>query len=133
LLPAERCAVCDGSHLPGRRVVAGHRGSVLLLSPGDRPLSGHTARPVITPDGPMQLVTHGPCWTPDALARAEVATRMGLHPWLCQRCVGLVCQACGGLWNRPIMHDVINDDGEKVYVGFLGAVPRCRDCNSTVL
>jgi hypothetical protein len=129
LLPAERCAACEGSYLPGRRVIAGHRGGALLLEPGARLLPGYTARPVVTPGGPMQLATHGPCWTPEALVRAESAAGAGLHPWFCQRCLRLVCEACDSLWDRPIMHDVLDDGGGKVYVGFLGVSPRCRKCS----
>lgn len=128
LLPAERCAACEGSHLPGRRIVAGHRGGVLLRGASASSAPDVTSRLVATPDGPRQLLPLGPCWTSEALARAESDAGQGRHPWLCQRCLRFVCRACGGLWDRPVLHEVLGDDGQQTYVSSLGVAPRCLDC-----
>lgn len=129
LLPAACCAICQSSHLPGQRIVAGFRGWLLLKEPKVRVPEGAILTDVTTPEGPRVMATQGAFWTDEARQRAAQAFGAGLHPWMCQRCLNWVCPDCGGMIDRPIMHSLLADDGSHLNCALLGLSPRCTKCS----
>ncbi|MEI7894259.1 MAG: hypothetical protein WCI05_14285 [Myxococcales bacterium] len=75
--------------------------------------------------GPEYVVTYGPEWTAEGRRRAVEAARMGLRPWICQKCARRICPICGAPLTVPIASTLLNDDG---LVKHLMAVPPRNTC-----
>jgi hypothetical protein len=57
------------------------------------------------------VVTYGDGWTDEARARARAEAADGFRPWICQKCAGRTCGACGAPLEYPIASTLLNDDG----------------------
>jgi hypothetical protein len=65
---------------------------------------------------PIFVVTYGAEWSDEGRARAREAALSGMRPWICQRCAGRTCQACGAPLEYPIASTLLNDDGAVTHL-----------------
>jgi hypothetical protein len=119
-LPAPACARCGESldAIGGKRVVGTPEIGVLLCGP--EITLGELHHPTSTErlDGKEGLivVTYGAGWTPEARARAKEVAAEGLRPWICQKCAGRTCAACGAPLEVPIASTLLNDEGAVTHL-----------------
>jgi hypothetical protein len=75
----------------------------------------------------LYLVLWGKVWNHDATTRAVEQAQNGLIPWICQRCVGEVCDACGATWEYVGACDFLENNGKSVHTPvFPVGKPCCR-------
>lgn len=101
--PAPVCCTCGDSleAVGGRRIVSTRsRGVVLIPAKGN--VGGHIRRWRVKDQSEFSLGTFGPesFWTPDRIERGQNHVANGFQPWMCQRCAGQCCTACGNPLKR---------------------------------
>lgn len=127
--PAPSCARCGEpvEAIGGKRVVGTADRGVIVCGP-EMTLGElhHPAKTFRLPGKDAQfVVTYGTEWTEEGRQRAIDAAREGLRPWLCQKCAGRTCQACGAPLEFPIASTLLNDDGAVTH---LMIVPTRASC-----
>jgi hypothetical protein len=136
--PAPACARCGTTlaAIGGKRVVGTKQVGVLLCGP--ETTLGELSHPASTEhldakDAPF-LVTYGEGWSAEARARARDAAAEGMRPWICQKCAGRTCAACGAPLEVPVAATLLTDDGAVTHLTVVPARIRCinPDCRLTV-
>lgn len=102
--PAPVCCTCGESleAVGGRRIVSTRSKGVFLI-PAKGDVGGRIKRWRIKGNSETSLGTVGPesFWTPDRIERGCSHVVNGFQPWMCQRCAGQCCTACGNPLKRP--------------------------------
>lgn len=126
---ADVCAMCGKSlsEVRGSRIVAAHFRGIDITTDPDQgyPWAEVKKLTLAGKNDGLILVLGGAGWEDNAVTRAVTQANDGFRPWMCQVCVGKVCDTCGSPMTFPFGTDRLDDDGEVSHVPILPTAPGC--------